>query len=103
MPDLESVCESQLCASDNSLSQECDEFLSLCLAQVGEGSEDECIGGGLFICEGGVCGQDACAADQDLAQECRDFLGPCLEGADKDSDVEGCIAVGILKCGDGLF
>ena len=98
-----SVCEEQLCLGDETLAQQCTTFLELCLAQAGEEDEDECVLGGLFICEGGACGQDLCANDEGLAQECSTFLGDCLATADTQSDVEECVGAAILKCaGDPL-
>ncbi len=91
-------CDSQLCAADEALSQECTMFLTTCLDLVLEGSEDECAAGALWICAGGICGRDACAVNEAQAQECRDFLGPCLDAADSQPDIEGCIGAALFKC-----
>ena len=93
-----SACEEQLCAVDETLAQQCATFFEVCLAQAGEGSEDECAGGALFICEGGACGQDLCAVNDDLAQECRTFLDECLMAASTDVEVEYCVGAAIIKC-----
>jgi hypothetical protein len=97
------VCEEQLCFNDDTLAQQCTTFLELCLAQGGEEDEDECVLGGLFICEGGACGQDLCVGDEVLAQECSTFLEECLTAAETQPDVEECVGAAILKCaGDPL-
>ena len=91
-------CDSQLCADDQALSQQCTTFLTNCLEVANEGSEDECAAGALWICEGGVCGREACATNEAQAQECTDFLEPCLESATSQPDIEGCIGTALFKC-----
>jgi outer membrane murein-binding lipoprotein Lpp len=45
------VCSQELCAANAALKQECETFMQECLAAVGEGREDECVGGGWLICK----------------------------------------------------
>ena len=102
LPSVGEACNVSLCVEDQDLQQDCETWLTACLAAGEEGDEDECILGAGFICQGGACGRELCAEDAGLAQECRDFLTACLAGADKDSDVEACVAVALFKCGEGL-
>ena len=42
-PDVEKVCESEYCAINPKLRQECEDFLKTCLALEAE-NKDECVG-----------------------------------------------------------
>jgi len=93
----DSVCNEQLCAGDETLAQECETFVEACLVEE-IANEEECLAGGLFICEGGACGQDFCATDETLEQECRTFLDTCITPDSTQPDVEACVGAAILKC-----
>ena len=92
----DAVCNEQLCAGDETLAQQCETFVAACLAETV--NEDDCVAGGLFICEGGACGQDACSLDETLEQECRTFLDTCITPDSTQPDVEACIGAAILMC-----
>jgi len=93
----DAVCAEQLCAMDEDLAQQCESFVEACLLAEPT-NEEECLAGGLFVCEGGACGQDACATDETLEQECRTFLETCLMEAGSPADQEACVGAAILTC-----
>jgi hypothetical protein len=49
-PNTSNVCTRELCATNSTLADECQEFLAACLLAE-PNNEDECVGGALLICE----------------------------------------------------
>jgi len=97
------LCGRELCAEDEALSQQCEDFVQACLTFEAV-NEDECAGGGILICEGGppdgtdpgnVCSMNLCAANAGLAQECQDFLDTCLLAGEPEED---CVGAALFIC-----
>jgi len=98
-PFPDDVCEQLLCIGDETRSQQCETFVAACLENTA--NEEECAGGGLFICSGGVCGGGICAGSETLEQECQTFLVACLAAAGGNPrDQEACIFLAISKCSE---
>ena len=49
-PNASNVCTRELCATNSTLADECQEFLAACLLAEPQ-NEDECVAGALLICE----------------------------------------------------
>ncbi len=49
-PNTSNVCTRELCATNSTLADECEEFLAACLLAE-PNNEDECVAGALLICE----------------------------------------------------
>jgi len=99
----DSLCNEDLCAENEALSEQCETFVQACLAFEAV-NEDECAGGGILICEGGppdgtdpgnVCSMNLCAANAGLAQECQDFLDTCLLAGEPEED---CVGAALFIC-----
>lgn len=50
--DASNVCDQDLCATSNALSDQCDDVLSTCLEVEAEANADECVAAALLICRG---------------------------------------------------
>lgn len=98
----DNVCDAEFCMSDEALSQTCQNFLASCIAAVGEARTDECVAGGLVICQNpdadpaDVCNYEACGQDSALQQECLDFMAVCV---DESVNAEECVGAMLFKCG----
>jgi len=47
------VCSQDVCAKNQALKQECEEFLNACLANNPSEQDDECVGAAWVKCQGG--------------------------------------------------
>ena len=97
----ENVCVAEFCATDATLSAQCTTFLDACIAANPEANWDECVAGGLVICQnpdasaGDVCDYGLCATDPTLNQECLDFMAICTA---ESLNAEECVGAMLFKC-----
>ena len=90
----ENVCDAEFCATDAALSQTCDTFLANCIAANPDQNTEECVAGGLAICQnpevppGGVCTYGLCA-DPIIGGQCQTWLDDCLLYSNSDDECYG--------------
>jgi len=99
--DPDTVCGMALCADDDTLAQECQEFVDECRLTA---DPEACAAGGLFTCEGkelppgvgqeNVCDENQCRLNDNQRQRCLVFLGACLGS----NLTEKCVAGALWVC-----
>ena len=99
------LCNENLCAADEALSQKCEDAVQACLTYE-EVNEEECAGVAILVCEGGpppetdpgnVCDQQLCAGSAELADQCQMFLDTCLANNPVENEDE-CVGGALFIC-----
>ncbi len=96
-------CDTEFCAADDNLAQECRNFLSNCITQ-GWQEPGECQGAALLICggedldEADVCKRESCLTNPVLFEKCETFMDQCL--TELGVTDEACVAGGLFICRD---
>jgi len=90
----DNVCRSEFCYTDSALAQQCQTFIDSCIAANPDENTDECVAGGLAICQSpdvpptGVCTYGLCA-DPTIGGQCLTWLNDCLTYSSSDDECYG--------------